>query len=218
MKCGKWSLQVCGLLNLYFSIIVKYYVKKDIFIILAVNVEGIWKDLYDNFKVAYQKQKLQPSGSGAHENNISCEFYENLLFLADHIEHRPPVSSLPKCLNLQGNTRSIWQNSTNGEKVSQGINKKVKVPEWDHHAKLKYQKQENAFNVLADVSNTIKETSLKVIQAISQEEPATQNINTQSNIEKDYFNIYYDNLIKVNNEQRDDCVLAIVECIEECMK
>ena len=90
------------------------------------------------------------------------------------------------------------------------------MPEWDEYAQVKHKKQEHAIDVLADMSHIIKENSTKVIQAITYGRGVNEQCNN-STIQRDYFKIFYDNLAKVNMEERDDCVLAVVESIMEFM-
>ena len=203
---------------------------KNLSIFLATNVQGLWEELYRNFKDAYLHNKMQLPGSGA--CNRKCDFYENLLFLTPSLDHRESVSSLPtaalqrkrhsKNLTVQPPVkvpkidksvsslpaahtlprRSIWLNNNDSNNLA--VRQPIKVPELDKSASTKLNQQQNSIEILHDAKKVIEQSTAQVISAIRKPEEE-QKSNTD-----DYFQIFYEKMNEVNVTERDDCLVQII--------
>ena len=85
----------------------------------------------------------------------------------------------------------------------------LQTPEWDTSAKKKLQQQQTSIEILNEAKDLIQNSTSKVIELISKQEKQ-QPVNNAD----DYFKIFYENLCEVDNSNRDDCVIEIIECIE----
>ena len=132
--------------------LIKNKLKITISSLAVTNIKGIWDSLYQQFKKSYESKK--PSGSGAGQDELSCDFYDNLLFLADHVEHRVPLSSL-QVDEISKKKRSIWQPTSSKKTKFSGTENHstesaYKVPEWSNFAKSKYEEQIQAKELVKD--------------------------------------------------------------------
>ena len=164
-------------------------------------MKRIWTNLCDDFKKVYNENKLLPTGSSAQKQTF--QFYDNLSFLENHINHRPALSSFTS--NRFNQNRSIWNNSIltpNHPKVSPP----VKTPQWDQCAIKKLETQEKIVDVLKGAKSLIENNSNDIIHALNQPELCSSEDN-------DYFTLFYENLMQVQENQRDLCVKEIKKYI-----
>ena len=204
-------------INFFLLQLIKNKLKITISSLAVTNIKGIWDSLYQQFKKSYESKKFQPSGSGAGQDELSCEFYDNLLFLADHVEHRVPLSSLQDVDEMLNKKRSIWQPPSSKKTKFSGTENHAtksayKVPEWSNFAKSKYEEQIQAKELLKDSQILLHESTQKIINVVQDKNTLQcQSIHENSN----YFKIFFEKLEKVDEDERDDCFVEILECIEE---
>lgn len=142
-------------------------------------VQSAWIRLSDNFKKAWKHNKNIKSGSSG--TTITCDYYEQLMFLIETIEHRPTKST------------SIW-NKRNNSSMDNIAQSTKKVPKWDEGAIKQKNLLQSETNNLLEIKKEVSHVKEQLVEALK---PSANDA---------IHNIFYDNFEHVPKHKRQDCL------------
>lgn len=168
---------------------------KNNIVFAGEQVQEVWNNLYDQFRNAYKEQVNLPSGSAPVQ--ITFVYYDNMLFLKDHLE-RPEVLSSMNVIPAANKRNSVWQKHIS-KKSNPSACTPAKVPKLDDFAAKKWQQKSDLQNVSATIAKIADEAS-KILAK------KTEQLKEDNTAKSDYYNLIKLKFQKIKNIcDSDDC-------------